>query len=39
MDNLFITPEGHLVVVEVKLWRNPEARNAVIGMHRRSNAI
>ncbi len=30
VDNLFITPEGHLVVVEVKLWRNPEAR---LGAH------
>ena len=30
MDNLFITPEGHLVVVEVKLWRNPEARRKVV---------
>ena len=30
IDNLFITPEGHLVVVEVKLWRNPEARRKVV---------
>ena len=30
VDNLFITPEGHLVVVEVKLWRNPEARRKVV---------
>ena len=30
VDNLFITPEGHLVVVEVKLWRNPEAHRRVV---------
>ena len=24
-DNLFMTPQGHLVVVEVKLWRNPRS--------------
>ncbi len=30
VDNLFITPEGHLVVVEVKLWANPEARRKVV---------
>ena len=30
VDNLFITPEGHLVVVEVKLWGNPEARRKVV---------
>ena len=30
IDNLLITPEGNLVVVEVKLWRNPEARRAVV---------
>lgn len=30
IDNLLITPEGNIVVVEVKLWRNPEARRAVV---------
>ena len=30
VDNLFITPEGNLVIVEVKLWRNPEARRQVV---------
>jgi hypothetical protein len=30
IDALFITPEGRLVVLEVKLWRNPEARRKVI---------
>jgi len=30
IDNLFISQNGHLVLVETKLWRNPEARrNAV----------
>lgn len=31
IDNLMITPSGGLVVVETKLWRNPEARRAVVG--------
>lgn len=31
IDNLFVTPEGKLVVLEAKLWRNPEARRKVIG--------
>ena len=31
IDNLFVTPTGKLVLVEVKLWRNPEARRKVIG--------
>ena len=30
VDNLFITPEGNLVVAEVKLWGNPEARRKVV---------
>jgi len=30
LDNLFVTPNGGLVLVEVKLWRNPEARRAAI---------
>lgn len=31
MDNLFVTPEGEIAVVECKLWRNPEARRKVVG--------
>jgi hypothetical protein len=30
LDNLFVTPEGVLVMIEAKLWRNPEARRTVI---------
>jgi hypothetical protein len=30
LDNFFITPDGNLVLVEAKLWRNPEARRVVI---------
>jgi hypothetical protein len=30
LDNLFATAEGQLVLVEAKLWRNPEARRAVV---------
>ena len=30
VDNLFITPEGNLVIAEVKLWGNPEARRKVV---------
>ncbi|MCY3821283.1 MAG: hypothetical protein OXH52_18340 [Gammaproteobacteria bacterium] len=29
-DNLFVTPEGNLVLAEVKLWGNPEARRKVV---------
>ena len=29
-DNLLVSPDGNLVVVECKLWRNPEARRKVI---------
>jgi hypothetical protein len=31
VDNLFVTPDGDLVLVECKLWRNPEARREVVG--------
>jgi hypothetical protein len=31
VDNLMITPDGGLVLIEAKLWRNFEARRAVIG--------
>ena len=30
VDNLLMTPEGNIVIVEVKLWRNPESRRTVI---------
>lgn len=31
LDVLYVTPKGRLVVVEAKLWRNPEARRKVVG--------
>lgn len=31
VDNLFISPDGYLTIVETKLWRNPEARRKVVG--------
>ena len=30
VDLLYVTPEGFLVLVETKLWRNPEARRQVV---------
>jgi len=30
LDNLFLTPDGDIVIVEVKLWRNPEMRRDVL---------
>ncbi|MGE4303220.1 MAG: ADP-ribosylglycohydrolase family protein [Novosphingobium sp.] len=30
IDNLFLTPAGDIIVVETKLWRNPQARREVI---------
>jgi hypothetical protein len=30
IDNLFISDRGYLVLVETKLWRNPEARREVL---------
>jgi len=30
IDNLLVTDDGHLVIVETKLWRNPEALRSVI---------
>lgn len=30
IDNVFVTPTGDLVIVETKLWRNPEARRQVV---------
>jgi len=31
LDNLFVSPDGYLTIVETKLWRNPEARREVVG--------
>ena len=31
IDNFFISSKGYLVLVETKLWRNPEARREVVG--------
>lgn len=31
IDNLYISEKGYLVIVETKLWRNPEARREVVG--------
>ena len=31
IDTLYATPQGKLVVLEAKLWRNPEARRTVVG--------
>lgn len=31
IDNLYISPKGYLIIVETKLWRNPEARREVVG--------
>lgn len=30
IDNLMITPEGNIALIEVKLWRNPESRRKVV---------
>lgn len=30
IDNLFLTPAGDIILVETKLWRNPQARREVI---------
>ena len=31
VDNLYLSPQGYLTIVETKLWRNPEARREVVG--------
>ena len=31
VDNLMLTTDGGIVLVETKLWRNPEARREVVG--------
>ena len=30
LDNLYVTASGGLVLIEAKLWRNPEARRSVV---------
>ncbi|NMO15990.1 hypothetical protein HPC49_03950 [Pyxidicoccus fallax] len=30
IDNLFITGDGHIVIAEAKLWKNPQARREVV---------
>ena len=30
LDILMVTPDGELVIIETKLWRNPEARRKVV---------
>lgn len=30
IDVVYVTPQGRLVIIETKLWRNPEARRKVI---------
>ena len=31
IDNFYISAKGYLVIVETKLWRNPESRREVVG--------
>lgn len=31
IDALYVTPSGRVVLLEAKLWRNPEARRKVVG--------
>ncbi|QYG93436.1 hypothetical protein HC251_14060 [Iamia sp. SCSIO 61187] len=31
IDNLLVDPNGTLVIIETKLWRNPQARRDVVG--------
>ena len=31
IDNLYLSSQGYLTIVETKLWRNPEARREVVG--------
>jgi len=31
IDVVYVTPQGRLVIIETKLWRNPEARRKVVG--------
>ena len=32
IDNLYISPNGRITIVETKLWRNPEATREYIGV-------
>lgn len=31
LDNLYVSHDGYLTIVETKLWRNPQARREVVG--------
>jgi len=31
IDIVYVTPQGRIVIVETKLWRNPDARRKVVG--------
>lgn len=31
IDNLYISAKGYIVIVETKLWRNPESKRQVVG--------
>ncbi len=31
IDNLYLTPDGDIILVECKLWKNPQARREVVG--------
>ncbi|KAA6438742.1 hypothetical protein FEM33_15920 [Dyadobacter flavalbus] len=31
IDNMLISPDGYITLVETKLWRNPQARREVVG--------
>ncbi len=31
VDIVYLTPQGRLVIIETKLWKNPEARRVVVG--------
>ena len=30
IDNVFLTPDGDIIICELKLWRNPQARREVV---------
>lgn len=31
VDIVYVTPQGRLMIIETKLWKNPEARRVVVG--------
>lgn len=31
LDNLYVSPNGYITIVETKLWKNPQARRQVVG--------